>query len=153
MSHTTSKIRRPGRVTAVAVSAVLALGVGIGVSACASSAGGSSSNDDVATANAEASKQADVAADTYQELSASITQARDLAAEATGKVADTSLLDTLTAATDTARAINPVSTYKPADDVDQAKAKLHDLEIAADQMNAAKTTLDAAITAVKAAEK
>ena len=154
MSHTISTRPRLGRrATTVALSAVLALGMGVGVSACASSAGGSSSSDQVAAANDEAAKQADVAADAYQDLSASITQARDLATEAEGKVADTSVLDNLTTATDAARDINPVATYKPVDDVDQAKTKLHDLQNAADQMNAAKTTLEAAIKAVRDAER
>ena len=153
MSRTTSNRPRLGRrATTVALTAVLALGVGVGVSACASSAGGSTSNDQVAGANDEAAHQADVTADAYQKLSQSITQARDLAAEAKGKVADTAVLDNLAAATDAAREINPVASYKPVDDADQAKTKLHDLETAADQMNAAKTTLEAAIKAVQDSE-
>ncbi|MDM7853931.1 hypothetical protein [Cellulomonas alba] len=150
MSHTTSTALR--RLTTAAVTAVLALGVGAVAAACASSAGGSPKDDEVATANHAAASETDVAADAYQELSSSITEARDLATEATGKVEDTALLDNLTAATDAARAIDPIGSYKPVDDAATAQTKLQALRTAEDKMNAAKTALDTAIAAVKNAE-
>jgi len=149
MSSTTSTSLR--RLTTAAVTVVLALGVGAVASACASSAG-SSSKDEVALANEAAASETDVAADTYQKLSSSITEARDLATEATGKVEDTTLLDNLTAATDAARAIDPIGSYKPFDDAAAAQAKLRALRTAEEKMNAAKTALDTAIAAVKTAE-
>lgn len=148
MSSRTST--RTRRVVTIAACAVLALGVGLGTAGCGSNAG-DSSQDTVATANDAAAQQADVAAATYQKLSASITTAMELATQAEGKVADTALLDRLTTATDAARDLDPVATYRPADDVATATTKLHALEAATDKMTAAKATLDAAITAVQAA--
>lgn len=147
MSSTTSTRRR---LVTVAASAVLALGLGAGLSGCASSAGGSA-QDQVAAANDAAAHQSDVAAATYQKLSASITTAMDLATEAQTAGTDSTLLANLTAATDAARELDPVATYRPFDDVADAQDKLHALEAATEKMTAAKATLDAAITAVQGA--